>query len=285
MSTSFITVPHDGSSLRLRVHDTGGGGSPVVLVHPWPQRLEMWQAQRDALVAAGHRVVSYDRAGFGESDPAPNGEYDYEHLTEHLAGLMESLDLRDATLVGWSMGGGEVARYAGEYGTDRLRGVVFLAAIPPFLMKTADNPEGPLPEGAWREGNDAIAADRDGFLEGIVSAFFSVEGESLVSEETRQQALEWALSATSEGIAGCQKAFCSTDFRADLAKLDVPAAVIHGDADVMVPVEVSGARTHRDVPGSMFVLIEGAPHGLGVTHAQEVNDALLAFLREAPARP
>lgn len=284
MSITTVQVPDAESTISLRVKDTGGEGAPVVLIHPWPQRLEIWERQETALVGAGHRVISYDRAGFGESEPSHGEAYDYDRLTQHLHGILEALDLRDATLVGWSMGGGEVARYVDTHGSERLRGIVLLAAIPPFLLNTPDNPEGPVVDAAWREANEYLANDRDGFLEMIAGAFFSVNGELLVGEEIAAQALAWAKTADPTAIARCQEAFSTTDFRADLAKVDVPAAIIHGDADEMVPLEYSGARAHAALPGSSLVVISGAPHGLGITHADEVNEALLAFLREAPSR-
>ncbi len=284
MSITTVQVPDAESTIALRVKDTGGEGAPVVLIHPWPQRLEIWERQETALVGAGHRVISYDRAGFGESEPSHGEAYDYDRLTQHLHGIIGALDLRDATLVGWSMGGGEVARYVGTHGSERLRGIVLLAAIPPFLLHTADNPEGPVTDEAWRAGNAALAADREGFLESVATAFFSVDGELLVGEQIAAQALAWAKTADPTAIAGCQEAFSTTDFRADLAKVDVPAAIIHGDADSMVPLQYSGARAHAALPGSSLVVIPGAPHGLGITHDTEVNEALLAFLREAPSR-
>ncbi|RKW70624.1 alpha/beta fold hydrolase [Galactobacter caseinivorans] len=282
MSVTTVQVADGEGSIALRVKDTGGDGAPVVLVHPWPQRLEIWDRQETALVGAGHRVISYDRAGFGESEPTDS--YDYDRLTQHLSGIFEALDLRGATLVGWSMGGGEVARFAAGPGADRLSGVVFLAAVPPFLLKTADHPGGPVTDESWREGNAFLAKDRDGFLEMIATAFFSVDGELLVGPEVREQALGWAHTADPNAIAGCQEAFSTTDFRSDLAKITVPAAIIHGDCDQMVPFEFSGALTHQALPGSMLTLIAGAPHGLGITHADQVNEALLAFIGDVHAQ-
>lgn len=285
MPTTKIQVPDGDGTISLRVSDTGGDGTPVVLIHPWPQRLEIWDRQQQALSGSGYRVISYDRAGFGESEPSHDGVYDYDRLTQHLAGLVDTLDLRDATLVGWSMGGGEVARYVGTHGTDRLRGIVLLAAVPPFLLQTEDNPEGPVTEESWRQDHTAIEDDAAAVEAGVVESFFSVDGKVVVDEATRQQALQWAETADPRAVAGCQEAFSTTDFRADLAAVDVPTEIIHGDADAIVPLQYSGARAHEAVPGSTLTVIEGAPHGLGVTHADQVNNALLAFLASAPARP
>lgn len=282
MSITNLEVADGEGTITLRVKDTGGDGAPVVLVHPWPQRLEIWDRQEAALAGAGYRVISYDRAGFGESEPTDS--YDYDRLTQHLSGIFEALDLRGVTLVGWSMGGGEVARFAAGPGADRLSSVVFLAAVPPFLLKAADNPAGPVTDESWREGNAFLAQDHDGFLKMITTAFFSVDGEMLVGPEVYDQALVWASTADPNAIAGCQEAFSTTDFRADLAKISVPAAVIHGDSDQMVPFEFSGALTHEALPGSVLRIIGGAPHGLGVTHDEDVNAALLAFIGDVQRR-
>lgn len=281
---STLTVPDSGATIRLRVLDTGGDGRPVLLMHPWPQRIEIWEHQINALQRSGLRVIAYDRAGFGESEPPHDGAYDYDRLVEHLASVIDQLDLTDLTLVGWSMGGGEVARYVGTHGTDRLGGVVFMAASVPFMLHTDDNPNGPVTEEAWRGDNDAIKADVDAVVQGVVTNFFSVDGRLLVDEATREQALAWARTARQDAVAGCQEAFSTTDFREDLTRVDVPALVLHGDADAIVPFEYSGAHTHAAIDGSSLVLLEGAPHGLGVTHADQVDNALISFVDGIPAR-
>jgi pimeloyl-ACP methyl ester carboxylesterase len=279
-----LTVPDGDSTIDLRVLDTGGSGSPVLLIHPWPQRIEIWDHQIQALLRSGHRVVAYDRAGFGESDAPHDGVYGYDRLVQHLAGIVEHLDLSDLTLVGWSMGGGEVARYVGTHGTDRLRGVAFLAAATPYLLTTDDNPEGPVPEAGWREMNDAIKADVGSVVDEVATNFFSVDGRLLVDQDTLKQAQTWARTAQRDAVAGCQEAFSTTDFRSDLAAVDVPALVIHGDSDAICPFEYTGARTHAMLDGSSLVLVKGAPHGLGVTHADQVDNALIAFVDGIPAR-
>ncbi|MGO3152528.1 MAG: alpha/beta fold hydrolase [Galactobacter sp.] len=279
---STLTVPDGGAAVALRVLDTGGTGSPVVLIHPWPQRIEIWEHQIAALTKAGHRVVAYDRAGFGESDAPNDGVYDYDRLMQHLNGIIEALDLTNVTLVGWSMGGGEVARYVGTHGTDRLRGVVFLASATPYLLHTDDNPGGPVTDEAWRGDNAAIRDDVAAVVDGVATNFFSVDGRLLVDQATLEQAQAWAHTARQEAVAGCQEAFSTTDFRADVAAVDVPGLVIHGDSDAIVPFEYSGERTHAMLDGSSLVLVPGAPHGLGVTHADQVNNALIAFIEGLP---
>ncbi|MGO3089109.1 MAG: alpha/beta fold hydrolase [Galactobacter sp.] len=279
---STLTVQDGGAAVALRVLDTGGTGSPVLLIHPWPQRIEIWEHQINALTKAGHRVVAYDRAGFGESDTPNDGAYDYDRLVQHLSGVIEALDLTDVTLVGWSMGGGEVARYAGTHGTDRLRGVVFLASSTPYLLHTEDNPDGPVTDESWQETNSAIRADVDSVVDAVATNFFSVDGELLVDQATLEQAQAWAHTARQDAVAGCQETFSTTDFRSDLAAVDVPALIIHGDADAIVPYPYSGERTHALLDGSSLVLIPGAPHGLGVTHADQVDNALIAFIEGLP---
>jgi non-heme chloroperoxidase len=275
---STLTVPDGDATIDLRVLDTGGTGSPVLLIHPWPQRIEIWDHQITALTKAGHRVVAYDRAGFGESEAPHDGAYDYDRLVQHLTGVVDGLDLTDLTLVGWSMGGGEVARYVGTHGSARLRGVVFLASATPYLLHADDNPGGPVTEEAWRADNTAILEDVAATVDAVATNFFSVGESLLVDAATLQQAQAWAHTARRDAVAGCQEAFSTTDFRADLAAVDVPALVIHGDADAIVPFEYSGERTHAMLGGSSLVLVPGAPHGLGVTHADQVDNALIAFV-------
>ena len=191
---------------------------------------------------------------------------------------MTQLDLKHATLAGFSMGGGEVARYIGTYGTERVAKAVFAGAVPPYLYKSADNPEGGLDDATIKQFQDGVKADRMAFLDGFTKAFFSVAGKLMVSEAQRVHALDIAAFASPKGTLDCIGAFSYTDFRADLAKIKLPRLVIHGDSDAIVPLEVSGARTHRAIPGSILSVIKGAPHGFNLSHAAEFNEALLAFL-------
>ncbi|WP_134767757.1 alpha/beta hydrolase [Nocardioides sp. 1609] len=261
----------------LYVKDGGGEGRPVVLIHGWPLSSESWSEQVPALTDAGYRVVVYDRRGFGRSDPGDS--YDYDALAGDLDNVLTELDLTDVTLVGFSMGGGEVARYVRTYGTDRLHSVVFAAAVPPYLLKSDDNPDGPLPEEAAAGMRSQLEEDRDGFLDGFVTDFYSVDGELAVSEEQRQEALTLARRSDQEAALGCMDAFGGTDFRDDLPAVTVPTLVIHGDSDATVPFEGSGQRTHEAIADSELVVLTAAPHGCNVSHADEFNAALLAFLR------
>ena len=263
---------------NIRVRDTGGDGRPVVLIHGWPLSAESWSEQIPALTDAGYRVVAYDRRGFGSSDPGDS--YDYDALSGDLDNVINDLDLSDVTLVGFSMGGGEVARYASKYGQDRLRSVVFAAAVPPYLAQSDDNPDGPLTKDAAEGMLEGLKSDRDAFFDEFLTAFFTAGDDLKVTEEQRQEALGLAKQSNQEAAVGCMQAFGTTDFRGDLKKITVPTLVIHGDSDGTVPFEGSGQRTHEAIEGSELVVVEGAPHGLNVSHADEFNRALLAFLED-----
>ena len=261
----------------LHVDDTGGPGRPVVLIHGWPLSGESWQDQVPALQQAGYRVITYDRRGFGRSDKSLTG-YDYDTLTEDLHTVLVELDVNDATLVGFSMGGGEVARYFSKYGPERLHSVVFAAAVPPYLMKGSDTPEGPLEKSQATEMAAQLTANEEEFYDQFMTAFFSVDGVLKVTEQQRQAALGLCRQADKRAALGCMNAFGTTDFREDLPKVSVPTLVLHGDSDATVPFEGSGQRTHAAIPGSELHLIAGGPHGCNVSHAEEFNQALLTFL-------
>jgi pimeloyl-ACP methyl ester carboxylesterase len=262
---------------NLHVDDTGGSGRPVVLIHGWPLSGESWSEQVPAFSSAGYRVVTYDRRGFGRSDKPLTG-YTYDTLTDDLHTLLEELDLRDVTLVGFSMGGGEVARYFSKYGTERIHSVVFAAAVPPYLMKTGDNPDGPLEAGQAARMTAGLTADQEKFYDGFTTDFFSANGTLVVTEQQRQEALALALQSSKVAALACMTAFATTDFREDLPKVSVPTLVVHGDADGTVPFEGSGARTHAAIPGSELHVIAGGPHGINVSHADEFNRVVLDFL-------
>jgi len=267
------------TDVNLHVDDTGGAGRPVVLIHGWPLSGESWSEQIPALEAAGYRVVSYDRRGFGRSDK-PRSGYDYDTFTDDLQAVIEALDLRDATLVGFSMGGGEVARYVSRFGTDRIRSVVFAAAVPPYLAKTDDNPDGPLDDETATEMESGLKDDEASFYDGFITQFFSAGGELKVTEQQRQDALALTRQADRHAALGAMAAFGTTDFREDLAEVTVPTLVIHGDSDGIVPVEGSGRRTHEAIAGSELHVVAGGPHGINVSHSDEFTEALLAFLRK-----
>jgi non-heme chloroperoxidase len=273
-----ITV-HRGlfSSVDLHVEDTGGGGRPVVLIHGWPLSGASWAHQVPALAAAGYRVIAYDRRGFGRSDK-PGSGYDYDTFTEDLHSILEALDLRDVTIIGFSMGGGEVARYFSKYGTDRIHSAVFASAVPPFLATGDDNPEGPLSKDAAAGMESGLRSDRDAFFPQFAHDFFSANGQLKVSQAEVDSAVALSQQSDQKAALGAMEAFGTTDFREDLKKVTVPVLVIHGDCDGIVPFEGSGARTHAAIPGSELVVIRDAPHGVNVSNAEEWNAAVLAFL-------
>jgi non-heme chloroperoxidase len=275
-STSADALPAD--SVRLHIDDSGGSGRPVVLIHGWPLSAHAWEPQVSVFRDAGYRVVAYDRRGFGRSDKPESG-YSYDILADDLQRVMEQCELQGVTLVGFSMGGGEVARYIGRHGESRLRSVVFAAAVPPYLMRTADNPEGPLTPERAQQTKKALQEDRTSFFDLFTKDFFSANGVLQVTEAQRSEAVTLCRQSAQHAALACMDSFDTTDFREDLKKVTVPTLVIHGESDAIVPLEGSGLRTHRAVAHSQLVKVMGAPHGLNVSHAQVFNEALLSFLR------
>ncbi|MGP4864756.1 alpha/beta fold hydrolase [Psychrobacter sp. T6-5] len=259
-------------------YETQGTGKPVVLIHGWPLSGRAWEAQLPALVEAGYQVITYDRRGFGQSSRPWNG-YDYDTLAQDLKGLMEALDLQDATIVGFSMGGGEVARYLGKYGSERVSKAVLASAVPPYLFKADDNPDGGLEESDIQGFLDGVSDDRIAFLNDFTKNFFTPkDGKSLVSKPMRLYNRDIAAFASAKATFDCVKSFSYTDFRDDLKVFDVPTLVIHGDADQIVPFEASGERSHDMIADSKLHVVEGGPHGINVTHSEEFNKTLIAFL-------
>ena len=274
---SRLTVGTENKTPVELHYEDHGTGKPVVLIHGWPLSGRSWERQVPALVAAGYRVVTYDRRGFGWSSQ-PWGGYDYDTFAADLDALMRHLDLRDATLVGFSMGGGEVVRYIGKYGTERVSKAVLAAAVPPFLFKSKDNPDGGLDDATIAGFQAGVTGDRVAFLQEFSKGFFSAGKELKVSEAQRAYACDIAAFASPKGTLDCITAFGRTDFRSDLKKLTIPTLVIHGDSDAILPFEVSGKRSAAMIAGAKLVVIKGGPHGINASHADEFNRALLAFL-------
>lgn len=276
MST-FSVGKENSTSIDLYYEDHGTG-KPVVLIHGYPLSAASWEKQLPALLDAGHRVVMYDRRGFGRSSQPAKG-YDYDTFADDLNVLMETLDLRDVALVGFSMGGGEVARYIGKYGTSRVSKAVFIGAVAPHLLKTDDDPEG-VPGEVFAGIKATVQKDRPSFFTGFFQNFFNVEKlkpEGRITDEAVH--MNWAVAVGSSPIASVQCVDTwGTDFRADVAKIDVPTLVIHGEADQIVPIAAAGERTAKLVPGAKLVKIADGPHAVNWTHAEEVNSALLEFL-------
>lgn len=265
------------NEVHLHIEDHGGEGRPVVLIHGWPLTSESWDAQVDVLIAAGFHVVTYDRRGFGGS-ATPESGYDYDAFADDLHSVLEDLDLQDATLVGFSMGGGEVARYASRHGMQRLHSVVFASAVPPALMQSEQNPDGPLDEETFQQMRDGLEQDPESFYDQFVTNFLSAQGEPMVSEGEHAEVLALARQADQRAALGAMDAWARTDFRSDLESVTVPALILHGDSDAVVPFEGSGRRTHEALRDAELVLIEGAPHGVNVSHPDEFNRGLIEFL-------
>jgi non-heme chloroperoxidase len=272
-----ITIGQENSGSIELYYEDHGSGKPVVLIHGWPLSGRSWEKQVPVLLEAGCRVITYDRRGFGDSGK-PTFGYEYDTLAEDLHSLMTELDLRDVTLVGFSMGGGEVARYIGRYGTERVSKAVFMAAIPPFLLKAPDNPAGV--DGSVFDGiKKAIAADRPAFLSKFLADFYNVDilRGTRISDEVVRVSWNIAVGASPKATLDCVSAW-GTDFRGDLQRIDVPTLVIHGDADRILPIEATGTPTQQAVKGSRLVVVKDGPHGLNWTHAEEVNRELLKFV-------
>jgi non-heme chloroperoxidase len=275
-----ITVGRENSGAIELYYEDHGMGKPVVLIHGWPLSGRSWEKQTPVLLDAGYRVIAYDRRGFGDSSKPTSG-YDYDTFASDLHSLITGLDLRDVTVVGFSMGGGEVARYVGTYGSERVTKAVFMAAIPPFLLKTSDNPTGV--DGSVFEGiKKAIAADRPAFLTKFLADFYNVDvlGGKQVSDEVVRLSWNIGAGASPKGTLDCVSAWL-TDFRKDLQRFNVPTLVVHGDADRILPLAATGTPTQTAVSGSRLVVVKGGPHGLNWTHADEVNRELLAFVGQA----
>jgi len=255
-----ITVGKENSGNIDLYYEDHGSGNPVILVHGWPLSGASWEKQVPVLLEAGHRVITYDRRGFGESSKPTTG-YDYDTFAEDLHKLVTTLNLKDATLVGFSMGGGEVARYLGKYGNKHVSKAVFISSIPPFLLKTPDNPEGV--DGSVFDGiKKGIAADRPAFLTEFLSNFYNVDvlGGKLISDQAVQLSWNIGAGASPKGTLDCVSAWL-TDFRNDLKKIDMPTLVIHGDSDRILPLSATGKRTTQFVKGSKLVVVEGGRTG------------------------
>jgi non-heme chloroperoxidase len=275
----FITVGEENSSTIDLYYEDHGTGRPVVLIHGWPLNGASWEKQVAALLDAGNRVITYDRRGFGASDKPAFG-YDYDTFAADLDAVLTHLDLSDVVLVGFSMGTGEVTRYLGSYGSARIAKAVVLGVVPPFLLRTEDNPDGV--DGSVFEGiQGAIRADRPAFISAFLADFYNVDvlGGDRVSDQVVQYSWNVGVSASAKATLDCVPAWL-TDFRADLPKIDVPVLIVHGDADRTLPLAATAIPLSQRIAGARLVVLEGAPHGLIWTHAEEVNKELLAFIGE-----
>ena len=255
-----------------------GQGQPVILIHGWPLSSKSWEPQVSALLDAGYRVITYDRRGFGKSGASLDG-YDYNSLTADLEELISNLDLQNVVLVGFSMGGGEVVRYLTNNGSDNVAKVALISSIIPLVKQREDNPDG-VPEGDLNEILENVKKDRVTFLESFHKNFYNY---GLLSQSVSQAQLnyDWSIASNASPIATlkCAESWANTDFRPELQNVTVPTLIVHGDDDKVVPIATAGDQAAKGIPNSEYHIIEGAPHGLNVTHAEELNQILLHFLR------
>ncbi|MCE6987723.1 alpha/beta fold hydrolase [Dyadobacter sp. CY323] len=267
-----------GEPVKLLVHEVGEG-KPVVFISGWPLSHEMWEYQFNVLPKHGIRCIAYDRRGFGHSDKPWNG-YDYSTLAADLKAVLDEFDLHDVTLVGFSMGGGEVVRYLTTYGSSRVSKVVLISTVLPYMLKTDDNPEG-LPQEMFDGFVKEVEEDRPKFLAGFGKSFYGV---SLLNNAVSEELLQWhsilALQASGRATTQCIRSFSSTDFRNEVALMDVPILIIHGESDKTVPIEASSNRTSDMLPGAEYIVYEGAPHGLFITHKERLNENLIQFINQ-----
>jgi non-heme chloroperoxidase len=275
----YLTVGKENSADVHIYYEDHGSGKPVVLIHGYPLSGASWEKQLGPLLAAGHRVITYDRRGFGRSSQPTTG-YDYDTFAADLRELVMKLDLRDFSLVGFSMGGGDVARYLGKYGSAGVSKAVILSGVPPYLLKAPDNPEG-VDESVFAGIEKAVTADRYAFFTEFFKNFYNTD--LLLGKRVSEQAVQasWNLAAGASATASFECVHTwYTDFRQDVARIDVPILVMHGDADRILPIAASGQRTGKLIKGARFVVVEGGPHCISWTHAEIVNRELLAFLGE-----
>jgi len=277
---AYITVGTENSvDIDLYYTDQGPtDAQPVVLIHGFPLNGESWGKQQAALLDAGYRVIAYDRRGFGQSSKVGSG-FDYDTFAGDLHALIEDLDLRDAVLVGFSMGTGEIARYLSRYGSGRVAKAAFLGSLEPFLLITDDNPDGAGPQEFFDGIAQSVRDDRYAFIAGFYKDFYNLDDTlgSRISQEALDASIQVATYAGNAAIAAAPLTW-PTDFRADIPAVDVPALILHGTADNILPIDKTARRFKELLPDATYVEIEGAPHGLLWTHGAEVNEALLAFL-------
>ena len=280
----YITVGTENSGNVEIYYEDYGSGTPVVLIHGYPLSGASWEKQLPALLGAGNRVITYDRRGFGKSSQPATG-YNYDTFAADLHELVSHLKLRDFTLVGFSMGGGEVARYIGKYGSIGVTKVVIISGIPPYLLKTADNPEG-VDAGVFEGIEKAVASDRFAFLTSFFQNFYNTD--VFLGKRVSEQAVQasWTVAASASAIASlkCVAAW-HEDFREDVARIDVPTLVIQGDADRILPISATGQRTATLIKGAQQLIVKDGPHCIPWTHAQEVNAELLGFLSQRTGQP
>ncbi len=273
----YVSVGTENSAAIEIYYEDHGSGQPVVLIHGYPVDGSSWERQTAVLLEAGKRVITYDRRGFGRSDRPTTG-HDCDSYAADLSGLVSALDLQDAVLVGFSMGTGEVARYISRYGSHRVARAVFISSLQPFLLETDDNPDG-LPAEVFEGPLNAAKADRYAFFTSFFESYYNLDENlgSRMSDEALRDSWQLAANMSPYTSVWVQPTWL-TDFRADIEKIDVPSLILHGTADRILPIDVTGRRFSKMLPSATYIEVEGAPHGMLWTHSKEINNALLDFL-------
>jgi non-heme chloroperoxidase len=278
----YITVGQENAGAIDLYYEDHGTGLPVVLIHGYPLSGRAWDKQVPALIEQGRRVITYDRRGFGKSSQ-PTAGHDFDTFAADLQTLLDTLDLRDVTLVGHSMGTGEVTRYLGRFGSARVARGVLVSPLPPFLLQAPDNPEG-LPASVFEQSRQAARQDTPAWMKGFLDSYYNMEKlrGALVSDQAYQASWNLAVTISPTAAVACISTW-ETDFRADLPKIDVPLLIIHGDDDQVLPYAKTGERLAGLISDAQIVMIHGGPHAIAWTHADEVNNALLNFLGSSMA--
>lgn len=273
---AYIKCKNNNEEIKL-FYEELGKGDPIVFIHGWPVTHAMWEYQVTPLREAGFRCIAYDRRGFGQSEQSLNN-YDYDALADDLKCLLDELNLQNVTLVGFSMGGGEVVRYCSKYNCERVSKIVLVSSVVPYLLKTDDNPEG-VPLEMFQEFESSIRDDRHAFLETFFKHFFGINILSHpVSQATLDYSFSLAASASQKATIDTMRAFSQTDFRKELSSIKVPALIIHGDSDKTVPIKAAGEQAAALIPNAVYKVYSGAPHGLFITEKKRLTDDLMSFI-------
>jgi pimeloyl-ACP methyl ester carboxylesterase len=275
---TFIKIKHTDKNSSFKIfYQEYGTGKPVLFIHGWPLNHEMWEYQLNELPKHNLRCIAYDRRGFGKSD-RPWKSYDYDTLADDLNEVITQLNLEKVVLVGFSMGGGEIARYIGKYGTEKIAKIVFVSSVTPYMLKTDDNVEG-VPREIFNGMVEKISEDRPAFLAAFGKTFYGV---SMINQSVSKPILKWnqmlCLNSSAKATIDCVRSFSETDFRNDLKKINIPVLIIHGEADETVPIDVSGNKTAALLPEAEYIVYNGAPHGLFLTEKEKLNTDLLNFI-------